>query len=398
MKSTTVYIDQHKESLLEEVSDSGITVRYAFLRSRETRQNDKAGEDFLAFHLEAGRVAFALCDGVSQSFSGLTASQRLGKKLLEWLWMELPRLDLSLKPGNPESNHVEVARAAAQLARVLNDYSGVVAEEIGRMDLSHMVNDILREVLIERRDLHGTQTNFTCGYIEIPSSAFPYGRLILFWLGDAKLRRLIGGRDLTNELAESWNTDERWSSKRGVIGEIHSFMDIPYKVSTLVAHSDGLDPFPVEWYQPSLAADILNDHFRGLWEKPASDDVSFIEINVQNILYPDVVVPSVPEKAPAPAVLQVPVESPAEAQPTDAAVHVPVPSDPPAQALPEQGGTKPELIEKLPKSAAEDHRNRRRRRVVIGTSPIVDLPQQGSQEEDAGWLQALRRFFQGLFG
>lgn len=399
MKSVTFFVDQHKETLLEETSDSGITVRYAFLRSRETRQNQKAGEDFLAFHLEAGRVAFALCDGVSQSFSGSTASQRLGKKILEWLWTELPRLDLSLKPGSPKSNQAESVRAAAELTRVLNEYSVVVAEEIGQMGLSHVSNDILREVIIERRDLHGTQSNFTCGYIEIPSKAFPYGRLILFWLGDAKLRRLIGGRDFTSELAEFWNTDERWSSKRGVIGEIHSFMDIPYKVSTIISHSDGLDPFPVEWYQPSLSADVLNAHFQGLWDLPSSDDVSFIEIDMQNVNYPTLPAPSSSISVPVQIVVPEPVIPPTNITTNDSALTAidqpPLPgSQPSVDEQLDDEKRNSNIIEKLPKHQADDTRSRRRHRmVVVGTSPIGDT----QLEKRSTWVDKIINFFKSLF-
>lgn len=402
VKSTTFFVDQHRESLLEQVSDFGITVRYAFLRSRETRENNKPGEDFLAFHLESGKITFALCDGVSQSFSGAIASQRLGKKLLEWLWMELPKIDLPVSPLDREANLAVVRYASAQLTRVLNEYSTLITEEISRSDLSHMQNELQREVLIERRDKHGTQSNFTCGYLEVPSKAFPFGRMLLFWLGDAKLRRLIGGRDLTSTLTESWNTDERWSSKLGVIGEIHSFMDIPYKVSTIISHSDGLDPFPVEWYQPSLSADVLNNHFQGLWDLPSSDDVSFIEIDMQNVNYPALPVPSSTMSVPAQIVAPVPLKPHANITTTEsapAAIDQPLLSgdQPSVDEHLAQESRKSNVIETLPKHQTKDTRARRRHnRVVIGTSPIVDT--QLDKQVESSWIDELRNFFKNLFG
>jgi len=286
--SIDVVADQSTETNLNSISDkSGLTIRYSYKRSADTRENNKNGQDYLTFHLQTGKVIFALCDGVSQSFYGDIGSRILGNRLMNWMKNEIPLDDFELLPKNEEKNQIVITQLANNLSKQLELLKQEATEEIFQRDISHITNPWLREELEDRRKNCGTHSNFTCGIVEAPKNNLPFGRILLFWLGDAKLRWYVGMNDETELLGGKWISSERWSSKDGVIGEsIHGYMNVTHKVSTLIAHSDGMDPFPTQWYQPFLNFDLLNAHFSGLQERPNNDDVSFIEINLQNSVYP----------------------------------------------------------------------------------------------------------------
>ncbi|PJF34425.1 MAG: hypothetical protein CUN49_15725, partial [Candidatus Thermofonsia Clade 1 bacterium] len=62
-----------------------VMLTYLYDRSRDSQQAGARGQDFIAFCGNEKRLAFAICDGVSQSFYGDLAARFLGEKLVAWL-------------------------------------------------------------------------------------------------------------------------------------------------------------------------------------------------------------------------------------------------------------------------------------------------------------------------
>src|ERR1051326_1043566 len=61
-------------------------LRYVYDLSRDSRESNQPGQDYLVFRYGAGRLAFAVCDGVGASFLGQLAAQFLAEHLVDWLW------------------------------------------------------------------------------------------------------------------------------------------------------------------------------------------------------------------------------------------------------------------------------------------------------------------------
>src|SRR5215210_3778356 len=83
-------VAQDRETPVQTGSMSAFSWRYAYARSADTRTAGDPGQDYLTFRYDDTTFAFALCDGVSQSFFGDLSARLLGDALLEWVWQDLP--------------------------------------------------------------------------------------------------------------------------------------------------------------------------------------------------------------------------------------------------------------------------------------------------------------------
>jgi hypothetical protein len=139
--------------------------------------------------------------------------------------------------------------------------------------------------------------------------------VLLFWLGNARLRLFNQNKDLTSLLG--WGKDpdqllEVWSSKDGVIGRVYSFVTDLSKVTSIIAYSDGLENAE-EHIRPNLDGERLEalvQHSQSIKD----DDATFLELSANNKEVPgladDIVVPlrRQMQTVPAPAI---PSRSPA---------------------------------------------------------------------------------------
>src|SRR5436305_10544756 len=83
-------LPQDRETPVQVGRRGGFAWRCAYSRAAETRKAGDLGQDFLAFLYDDSTFAFAVCDGVGQSFFGELASSFLGNALINWLWQDLP--------------------------------------------------------------------------------------------------------------------------------------------------------------------------------------------------------------------------------------------------------------------------------------------------------------------
>ena len=81
-----IILPQSTETNIARQKKGNFYYRYAYSRSSDTQKANDLGQDFLAFSSNKNRFAFALCDGVSQSFYGDLGARILGTKLLQSLW------------------------------------------------------------------------------------------------------------------------------------------------------------------------------------------------------------------------------------------------------------------------------------------------------------------------
>lgn len=246
----------------------GYSYRYAYARSADSRAADETGQDYLTLSEGATWFAFALCDGVSQSFFGDVAARILGDSLLRWL------------------EGVPAAADEARLGELLDDYLGRLTEGATRWvqeyPLPEGISPMLREVLEQKRGL-GSEATFVCGRIDLPGSTLPQGRLLLAWMGDSRLRFWGPGAERSAELGGDFHTEQRWSTARGPVnGRPHVWAgpltggDGEPGVARLLAYSDGLSLLDDE--QEPLTDIALQDLIAAAGESPTSDDVSVLEV------------------------------------------------------------------------------------------------------------------------
>lgn len=260
-----VRIPQREETVVTTVRRSTLSYRYAYARAAETLEAGDTGQDYLTFADAGTSLAFALCDGVSQSFYGDLAARYLGDALLRWLCGEAERIE-----------------TVEGLQTHLGAYLGALTAEAGHLvenqALPQDIPALFRDVLEEKRAL-GSQATAVCGRIDLPDDLHAQGRVLLAWIGDSRLRIWrTDGEEIG--LGDTFHTEERWSSRRGTLGVLHALVGSlgqgPMGISRLVAYSDGL------WMLDGEARPGTDAQVQSLIEaagrSPKSDDVSLFEV------------------------------------------------------------------------------------------------------------------------
>ncbi len=263
-----IAVDRHGETPIREGQTGPFAFRFAYGRSADTRDTNGSGQDFLIMRHDDQRFAFALCDGVSESFQGEIAAVGVGSTLVEWLWS----LPIASVPDE---------RLRSDLADCLQHLKEKVSRKVRDFPLPPHLPPLLREVLDLRRG-EGTETMLVAARVDHPSSGLEAGRVVLIWLGDSRLRFWGPAVERTGELGDTFHTRQRWSSHLGPVHGSPQLRVLPltegrhHAICRLAAYSDGLalldrlSPLP-----PTPALQQLIDQTA---ESPASDDVSFVEV------------------------------------------------------------------------------------------------------------------------
>ena len=240
------------------VTDGNVAFTYVYARSRDTREAQSTGQDFIAYRYNEQRIAFAVCDGVSQSFFGDLAARFLGMQLVEWLWT----VDTTA-----ESAYLDALNEA--LHRWTQAATELVQAKAFRADLPEM-----QKVALERKRANGSESMFVAGQVDRQNN-----RLALCWLGDMRLH--LWASDAT-ELAipgAAWETRERWSTRVGPKNAAGRGCVLPLSgIRRITAHSDGVGRFADSFSQ--LAQDQLGPMIDELQAAPTSDDVSVFDIDL----------------------------------------------------------------------------------------------------------------------
>ena len=274
---TIIETDQSREIKLTEVARGPFVLRYLSYRKSEDAALDLRSEDYIVSDLNPEKTVFALCDGVGSSFYGNIGSQILGEILLNWLGQ------LSI-PGNFSLDKSQnwLGKLTDSLTSELNKRTAFATNIIQQKELSSQ-NEMVRLAEITQRNDFGTQSNFACGIVYPASPTLPKGLILLFWLGNARLRLFSQNRDLTSSLG--WGKDpnqllEVWSSKDGVVGTVHSYISDLSAVTNIIAYSDGL-----ENVDEQVRSNLNGEQLEVLVQKSQSikdDDATFLELLPNN--------------------------------------------------------------------------------------------------------------------
>lgn len=272
--STGMALPQDRESSCRWAAQEGhLHCRWAYDRSNETRAENGVGQDYVAMAHGDTWVAFAVCDGVGKSYRGDVAARLLGDALVAWL-AEIP---VRIEPA---------ADLRDRLHRDLDALAERHREAVAAEPLPESAGGMLREVL-ERKRRVGSQAVFVAGRIDAPGRAFPQGRIVLFWLGDARLRVWVaderpGAAERAVPLEGAFEMADRWSVPGGVLGGGPYSVSRPLRdakgvaVRRVLAYSDGMKALDEQGVAlPMLSIDALIEEGRLAVH---NDDASMFEL------------------------------------------------------------------------------------------------------------------------
>lgn len=252
MTSPIVTIPQEKD--LEgsiELLSGGRALSYVYARSRDTANAGAPGQDFIAFRYDATRIAFAVCDGVSQSFYGEIAARFLGCRLVESIWRG----------------------AGDQLPELLNAWTADADRLVQARRVTPTLPDMQR-VAIERKRGQGSESMFIAGLVDQSADT-----LSLWYMGDMRVW-LWDADGLEIPIPDAaFNTRERWSTRVGMKnGAVRTLNRTLAGIAHLTAHSDGVGSFAPRLN--AVSQDFLNTIVAEQRKAPGSDDISILDIDL----------------------------------------------------------------------------------------------------------------------
>jgi hypothetical protein len=284
--STRIRLPQESETALTTLRTPFGTALYLYARSVDSVHAGTTGQDYLTFRYAPDNLAFAVCDGVGQSFMGDLAARLLGDGLVDWLWEQ------DTAPPGADAFSERVREALDALA-------GDTADAVAAFRLPPGLPPLLRQAL-ENQRAYGSESMFVAGRIAL-AGADPW--IALCWLGDSPVAAIdIDGKLV--DLGPKGHTSERWNAVTGVKGEVHTWVGGAENVARVAGYTDGLavDGVPTD-------ADLAR--LLGRWSgDPPADDASLFDLRLA---------PS-PEttgqdEAPDPETLRVPGFEPDESRP-----------------------------------------------------------------------------------
>lgn len=263
MAPVQIRVDQANKTPVTTHIGPELSYRYAFDRSADSIQSNALGQDYLTICSEGERLAFVLCDGVSQSFFGDLAARILGEALVEWLWYQASDFLTN------ESDFADI------MGYLLDQISETARIQVANYTLPEGLAPMLQAVLENKRGL-GSESMFSAGYLDLSA------RMVhLAWMGDTRLR--IWGRhtERTADLLgkDNFQTRERWSTHRSRIGTLHTARISTQKIFRLVAYSDGMAKLDRRIGQGSPSNTTLERLIEESKLLPTSDDISLLEVS-----------------------------------------------------------------------------------------------------------------------
>lgn len=268
-------LPQDRETYITRQRNGFFHYRYAYSRSTDTKNAHDIGQDFLLFAPSERRFAFALCDGVSQSFYGDLAARILGEKLLEWfsvLDTEQHEESISTLLFN------ELILLAEDATSLIRDF-----------DIPENVPDFVHPALEKKRNI-GSESTFVAGVVDIDK-----GKACFAWMGDSRLKVWLGKDELSKSFDGKFLTGERWSTRKGPVGELHVAVLPVSDFDHFITYSDGLAILDkkLKRFRNKSANPLSDAHIADAIETsgrlPSSDDISYLDlwIGIEPPKYPE---------------------------------------------------------------------------------------------------------------
>lgn len=264
-----------RDEMLRLTVKAGMHVRLLSRRCRESLSQSLPNQDYayLAAHHTGSSLCFCVCDGVGSSYKGDFAASYIATRLVAWLQ------HYSQLPSDSTQPHVDLTRQLTALA-------SSAQEELCQHPIASPLGPLVCEVLEELRSTYGSETVFLAGRIDVmespelaaassaPPPATP-ARVLLCSLGNVSLQ-LYGPQQspLRHDLVA--DDRNRWSSARGLRGELQCRTWDIASLQRLIVYTDGAEPIASALGQLDEAE--LRTRVERLQGLPANDDITILDI------------------------------------------------------------------------------------------------------------------------
>ena len=237
--------------------------------SRDAQQVGARSQDAIGLYNKNQTYIAVVSDGVSQSFFGDFAAWVLTEHLLSAL--------SRFKPSDSFSDTQLWIQWGLNLSKRIN-------ERYSTLKLPAELSPMMRRVLQEKRRL-GSETMFAAIRLDLPTSTYPQGRLVLLYAGNVRLR--LWGRN-AGVFEASLDETRRWSTRWGFIRP-PQLAEFPLRDEYgrwlwdgVVIYTDGIPS--LDKNKPPWSFDMAYESARSDWASPSSDDQSYVELrwNLEN--------------------------------------------------------------------------------------------------------------------
>ncbi|WP_138755911.1 hypothetical protein [Paenibacillus sinopodophylli] len=244
--------------------------QYGYSRSAEAIASGDVGQDYVTLAEEQNHIAFALCDGISMSYFGDLAARFLGDRLRDWI--------STLNQGSLNARDL-----SNQLHGHLREWADKADSQLKDHQIPDGVKGMLRDVLLAKKKL-GSATVYACGRIDMPSVAFPQGRIILAWQGDTRIRMWADQQEQKGYFGDRFHTREQWNTVNGPVGGMpHIYMNHLLhgdNEGRLLIYSDGLQIID---HSDDVSIEAISSVMKKEAVNPSSDDMSVFQIEWHSI-------------------------------------------------------------------------------------------------------------------
>lgn len=266
-----VSIDQHKDEEGRSQAFCDGRIQYIYRRASESRKYQAPGQDYLTFCTYEKGLAFAVCDGVGQSFCGQLAAAFLGNKLVkesDWIYANILRGE---------------SQAAEAMTRFLNQQKEEGQTLVATFALPATMSSLVKAAL-EGSRRYGSETMLVYGFLEHgapQTNETEPPQLWLVWLGDTQAQILTRTGELI-DLHATWTTKERWSTTNGVKGTdiVHLWHGDAQKIGRIIVYSDGIGAIVDKLATLVQEPERLLAAIEEISQAADSDDISLLDIDL----------------------------------------------------------------------------------------------------------------------
>ena len=272
------------------------TVRALSLRCAEAQAQSLPNQDYALVKLlpmagtgsaSAGgnTLCFCVCDGVGSSFKGDFAAAYLATQLVNWLAALSPRRAPRRPAGATTIAWREEPPNAALRASLTHALMAWAAEGQRQALAMPLTADsaIVREALDDLRRDYGSETVFLAGRVdhfaqdgqESDAQDEWNAQALLCWMGNVSAQVFARPGEAL-PLPAMDDDRRRWSTGRGVQGEVEAHI---YSLATLhriLAHTDGANPLSAQLAY--LDDETLQREAKRLLTLPANDDITILDM------------------------------------------------------------------------------------------------------------------------
>ncbi len=254
-------------------------VRFAYSRSSDSMASHVEGQDYLCFQHNDQRFVFVIADGVGSSFCGNLAARTLGDHLIEWLWS----LDIGYLGGSAALNEA----ATSYLSRLQKQ----AQHEVEEYEIPDEISGLVRQAL-EAQRAYGSEAVFAAVRIDHPSATIPDGLLSILWMGDTQIY-VFNEDGEERDLGGTWDNTNRWSTTKGVRGQMDAWMQELKGIGRIISFTDGLAAHAAQIH--TYADSKLDREIHAGTRLPSSDDIALIDLVLRTPRYEGYPNPDLPD-------------------------------------------------------------------------------------------------------